>query len=151
MSESKPPVLHLERVFAAPRALVFDYFTVPALICEWWGPGGTTTEAVELDLRVGGFCRWDMRTADGNLTHLFGVFQEIIVPERLVMTHRWAGMEAETRVTLEFIDLGERTLLRLTHDGISGETLLPLYRDGWSNTLGRLDAALAQVAKGRKP
>lgn len=145
MSEAVRPVLHLERIFAAPRPVVFDYFVVPDLICQWWGPAGSKTEAVEVDLRVGGLCRWHMRTAGGAMTYLIGIFHELVVPERIVMTHRWEGMAAETLVTLEFIELGANTLVRLTHARIPDQTLLPQYRDGWSGTLDRLEQVLRNL------
>jgi uncharacterized protein YndB with AHSA1/START domain len=45
-----------ERVFDAPRELVWQVYTEPERIARWWGTHDSTTEVVEMDLRVGG--RW---------------------------------------------------------------------------------------------
>ena len=42
-----------KRVFDAPRELVFDAFTDPEHIGQWWGPNGFTTTTFEMDVRPG--------------------------------------------------------------------------------------------------
>ncbi|MBV7338153.1 SRPBCC domain-containing protein [Chloroflexi bacterium TSY] len=142
MNNENAQVLHMERIFNAPRQVVFDYFTVAELIKTWWGPGGTTTESAEIDLQVGGACRWDMRGPAGEKIVLTGFIKELSIPERIVMIHQWQGSDEETLVTLEFIDLHHKTKLRLTHSGISAATALPAYREGWGGTLERLDRVI---------
>ena len=43
-----------ERVFDAPRDLVWQVYTDPDHIARWWGTHGSTTEVLEMDLRPGG-------------------------------------------------------------------------------------------------
>ena len=43
-----------ERVFEAPRDLVWQVYTQPAHIARWWGTHGSTTEVLAMDLRPGG-------------------------------------------------------------------------------------------------
>lgn len=43
-----------ERVFDAARDDVFDAWTDPAQVTEWWDPTGTPLAACAIDLRVGG-------------------------------------------------------------------------------------------------
>ena len=139
MSNQTGYTLRMERIFAAPRQLVFDYFTKPELIKTWFGPSGTVAESVEIDLQVGGVCRWHMKTAEGQRVLLFGSIKELTAPERVVMTHEWQGSNIETVVTLEFIDLGDKTKLRLTHEGLTSADLIPLYREGWGKPFEQLD------------
>src|SRR5688572_23970893 len=101
--------LRMERIFDAPRQLVFDYFTIPELICTWWGPQNVITEKAEINLYPGGSCRWEMRDSEGVLLILHGKIVEVVPPERLVMTHQWQGDERVTTLTLEFIEVGEKT------------------------------------------
>ena len=42
----KAEALLAARVFDAPRELVFDAYTDPKHIAEWWGPNGFTTSTV---------------------------------------------------------------------------------------------------------
>ncbi len=44
------------RVFAFPREKVFDAWTKPEHLRNWWGPAGFTNTFHEFDLRIGG--RW---------------------------------------------------------------------------------------------
>lgn len=142
MGDNTLKTLYMERTFEAPRQVVFDYFTIPALVKTWWGPEGTVTEGVEIDLKIGGSCRWAMRSDTGQPLILTGTIKELIIPERIVMTNLWQGLDSETLITLEFHDLGSQTLLRLTHQGIASTSAISLYREGWMNTLARLDRQL---------
>jgi uncharacterized protein YndB with AHSA1/START domain len=141
--DKEQQTLHMERIFDAPRPLVFDYFTVPALICTWWGPQSVVTEKAEMDLRAGGRCLWEMRAADNTLLILHGRILEIVPPERLVMTHQWEGDDQVTTLTLEFIEAGQQTRLVLTQEGISKAIPIHLYDDWWTSTLARLQAAMS--------
>jgi uncharacterized protein YndB with AHSA1/START domain len=46
--------LHLERIFDAPRSLVFQAWTDPVRLALWWGPKGFTNPVCEIDVRPGG-------------------------------------------------------------------------------------------------
>ena len=53
------------RVFDAPRPLVFQAWTDPAHIANWWGPRGFTTTTYAMDVRPGGVWRFCMHGPDG--------------------------------------------------------------------------------------
>jgi len=79
----------MTRVFDAPRDLVFDAMTKPALVQRWLlGPPGWTMPVCEIDLRVGGSFRYVWRK-DGTDMGMSGVYREIVRPERLVHTERF--------------------------------------------------------------
>ena len=81
--------LLITRVFDAPRNLVFDAWTKPELVRRWLlGPPGWTMPVCEIDLRVGGACRYLWRNADGTEMGMRGVIREIVPPERLVATEK---------------------------------------------------------------
>jgi uncharacterized protein YndB with AHSA1/START domain len=141
--DNQQQTLRLERIFDAPRQLVFDYFTIPELVCTWWGPQNVTTEKAEINLHVGGYCRWEMRDTDNALLILNGRILEVVPPERLVMTHQWQNDEQETIVTLEFIQAGEKTKLLLKQEGISTALPIKLYNDWWTSTFTRLQTAMS--------
>ena len=46
--------LTLERIFDAPREVVWKAWTDPEMIKQWWGPDNVTIPECEIDLRVGG-------------------------------------------------------------------------------------------------
>ena len=81
----------MTRVFTAPRALVFEALTTPALLKQWLlGPPGWEMVICEVDLRVGGAYRYAWkREATGKTMAMGGLFQEVVAPERLVATERF--------------------------------------------------------------
>ena len=141
--DKEKQTLRMERIFDAPRQLVFDYFTVPALICTWWGPQNVTTDKAEMDLQPGGTCRWEMRDADNRLLILHGRIVEVSPPQRLVMTHQWQGDDQVTTLTLEFVEAGQKTRLLLKQEGISKAIPIHLYDDWWTSTLARLQMVMS--------
>jgi uncharacterized protein YndB with AHSA1/START domain len=87
-ASSKPFVI--SRVLDAPRQLVWQCFTDPARMKEWWGPKGVTVVKADMDLRVGRKYHYGMRQQDG--TEMWGrmVYREISPPERLVFINSFS-------------------------------------------------------------
>ena len=82
--------LVMTREFAAPRQLVFDAWTKPALLKRWLGVhNGWRLDVCEVDLRVGGAYRFVWRGPDRAEMGMGGVYKEVVVPERFVSTERF--------------------------------------------------------------
>jgi uncharacterized protein YndB with AHSA1/START domain len=82
----------LMRTFAAPRRLLFEAWTRPEHVKQWYACQLLPFEACQIDLRVGGAYRYVMlRPADGTRHIMEGVYREISPPDRLVYTERYAG------------------------------------------------------------
>ncbi len=77
----------ITRSFAAPRALVWQAWTDPKHLSQWWGPRGFTSSVRELDVRIGGALSIVMHAPDGGDYPMRGVFRELIAPERLVFSN----------------------------------------------------------------
>lgn len=77
----------LFRVIAAPRERVFAAWTDPKQVAQWFGPKGFITTTHEIDLRVGGLWRFEMRAPDGTCYPNRIVYREIKSPELLVFDH----------------------------------------------------------------
>ena len=100
--------LTIRRTFQAPRQRVFDAWTQPEQLKNWWRCNPAwSTEVAEVDLQVGGKYRLGMRDPEKDQAYVcFGEFKEINRPEKLVYTWSWEppGMEVgETLVTVEFL------------------------------------------------
>lgn len=80
----------LTRVFDAPRALVWEAITRPEHVTRWWGLRGSTMPVCEMDLRAGGSWRYVVREAGGSEIEFYGVYREIVAPERMVYTEIFA-------------------------------------------------------------
>ena len=109
--------VQVTRSFNAPRRMVFEALTTPALLMRWMhGPNGWTLAICEIDLRVGGSFRYVWRKANGREMGMGGVFREIVRPERIVhdelFDDDWTG--GETTVTTVLAERGATTTLTVT-------------------------------------
>ena len=94
----------LSRVFDAPRELVFQAWTDPAHVTEWFCPKGFTKTTHEIDLRVGGRWRFEMVAPDGTRYDNRIAYLEIRAPDLLVYDHGRDQDDDPTRfrVTITF-------------------------------------------------
>src|ERR1700761_8700064 len=107
------PVIVFERILAAPPELVFDLWTNPDHLRNWWGPREFEMIAMDIDLRVGGGYRFVQRAPDGTEYAFHGRYRELDPPGRLVYTTVYEGApdsEAVERFTFEAVEGG--TLIR---------------------------------------
>jgi uncharacterized protein YndB with AHSA1/START domain len=96
----------LTRVFNAPRELVFQMYTDPKLLPEWWGPKGMTTIVDKMEVKPGGLWRYVQRDNEGNEYAFRGVYHDVTAPERIIHTFEWEGMPGH--VLLETITFEEQ-------------------------------------------
>ena len=75
-----------------PRPQVFDLFTNPNLISQWWGPNQYITNVDKFEFKPGGLWRFVQHDADGNEFAFHGVYHDIDRPERIVYTFEFEGM-----------------------------------------------------------
>lgn len=78
--------LRLERTVDVPPSFVWDAWTQPALLKQWFCPRPWMTVEVDLDLRPGGRFRTNMRGPDGTEFDNTGCFLEVVVGSKLVWT-----------------------------------------------------------------
>jgi len=117
--------LILERVFNAPRELVFKAFSEAEHLKHWWGPRGWTLTVCNVDFRPGGIWHYCMKCIDENQGSFFGfeswgkaIYEEIAAVEKIVMVDFFSdadGNEAEgmpsSHVTITFEEQDGRTKL----------------------------------------
>lgn len=103
--------IHTSRLFDAPREQVFDAWTDPVHVSNWWGPRGFTTTTKSMDLRAGGEWLFVMHGPDGRDYRNRVVYREVVRPERLAYRHTGVGNDDPMKfeVTVDFIERGERT------------------------------------------
>lgn len=89
MTDNKEGIV-IERVFDAPRELVWKAWTDPEMIKKWWGPEGFTAPSAKVDLQVGGRYTYAMRGPDGTqfdkVMYSSGEYKEIVPLEKIVTT-----------------------------------------------------------------
>ncbi|MGO9607661.1 MAG: SRPBCC domain-containing protein [Candidatus Binataceae bacterium] len=150
ITEPAERVLVITRVFDAPRSLVFKAWTQPDHLLRWWGPRGYTTSISEMDVRPGGAYRFRMRSGEGIDHYWYGVFREIVEPERIVWTCILEGpdgksISAETLLTVTLEEHEGKTKLTL-HQAVFGTVeVRAAHSNGWSDAMDRLAEYVASA------
>jgi uncharacterized protein YndB with AHSA1/START domain len=168
MTERQAPAtteaLVLERVFDAPRELVWKAWTDPEMAMRWWGPRTFTAPAAEIDFRVGGKYLLAMQSPEfneGRPIWSTGVYREIIPLERIVATDCFAdengnvvpatyyGMgedvPLEMLITVRFEDLAGKTKMTLRHEGLPAGDMTEGAGQGWNESFDKLAESLARA------
>jgi uncharacterized protein YndB with AHSA1/START domain len=136
----------ITRIFDAPRDVVFQAWTDPEQVAQWFGPDGfdTPRETVIIDLRVGG--RYELGMVQQQSGVVFPVRYEIIEldPPRLLVLKSEpmpeVGMHEPTVTRIELHAHGEKTRMSLT-DGPCTQSAHA--EAGWNGAFVKLDALLA--------
>ncbi len=140
--------LVMKREIDAPRERVFAAWTDVDKASRWWAPRGFTTLSCEMDVSPGGTWKRRMRAPDGALITKYGVYREIVAPERLVFTYNTEGHaidDPETLVTVTLADLGGRTRLTLRHTLFETDTQRRDHEGGWTGCLERFAAFVERL------
>lgn len=143
-------MIAITRVFDAPRELVYQAFTDPDQLAQWFGPVGASVprETVEIDARVGGHLRFVMTVDEIDLRNpVDATFTEVIANELLVAemaAEGVPGVDGTLRGTLrlEFHDEGDgKTRLELRQGPFERE-IGDQTKAGWESSFTKLDALL---------
>ena len=101
--------LLITRTLDAPIELVWEVWTDPKHISNWWGPNGFTTSISLMDVVPGG--EWDlvMHGPDGTDYKNKSVFKEVIPFKKIVYEH---VSGPKFTATIRFEEQGEQTLIK---------------------------------------
>ena len=146
----------IERVFSAPRELVFDAITQPEHLARWWGPHHFDAPVCESDPRPGGAIRIDMRGPEPfGTSPIFGEYLKVDRPDGFSMVLRafeqpdgsW-GIEHVTDFRFEDAPGGGTQMHMTTTVKQVSESMLEALRgmrEGWSQSLEKLETLLAEL------
>jgi uncharacterized protein YndB with AHSA1/START domain len=139
----------ITRTIYATRRVVFKTVTDPLLVPQWWGPKRLTTKVHKMVVTPGGAWRilqWDQA---GNEYSLYGVYHDVVIPERLVYTMEYEGMPGHaTLVVDKFAEqngvtiMTSQTIFQSTHD--RDQMLQRGMEEGVIETVHRLNELIAK-------
>lgn len=160
--------IKIERVFNAPKELVWKAWTDEELAKKWWGPEGFSAPSIKMDLRVGGKYVFAMHGPAGSEwdkdMYSAGVYKEIVQFEKLVVTDYFSDENgnkikpSEEGQDVNFPD--EMTVTVLFEEVENGKTKLTIHypkpeteaqfqamlksgmKEGWSSSLNKLETSL---------
>lgn len=151
--DTLPRTLVIERIFNAPRELVWRAWTEPEHLMRWHGPKGYTAPISKIDFRVGGTYHSCMRSPEGQDYWSTGTYQEIVPLERIVCSDSFADPEGNVvpasyygmgefplalTVTVTFEDLGGKTKMTLYHAGFPAGDVSMYATAGWNESFDKL-------------
>ena len=144
--------LLITRVFDAPPEVVFQAWTDPKQMEQWWGPHRFTNPVCELDVRPGGAWRIVMRAPDGMEYISAGVYSEVVKPKRLVFTNNAYDHEGKSLLegvtSVTFAAQGAKTKLTLETRMVGkvsyAAQMLAGMDAGWNQSLDRLADLVAK-------
>jgi uncharacterized protein YndB with AHSA1/START domain len=145
--------INITRVLDAPRGLVWEAWTDPKHVAQWWGPNGFTTTIEKMDVRPDGVWKHVMHGPDGTDYPNISVFKEVVKPERIVYSHgggKKGGPAAQFQATWTFEALGDKTKVTihmLFPSAADRDKVVKEYGaiEGGNQTLARLAVFLAKA------
>lgn len=150
--------LVLERVIDVPRHLVWEAWTKPEHLKEWFCPKPWGVSECEIDLRPGGIFRTTMRSPEGQEFANVGCYLEVVPLERLVWTsvllpgYRPApsgDLPFTAIITMETHGTGTRYVATALHQDEAGRDKHKAmgFHDGWGKALDQLVALVKAMPK----
>jgi len=107
-NDTKDRELCLSRTLDAPVALVWEMFTDPKHVANWWGPNGFTNTIHKMEVRPGGEWSLVMHGPDGRNYDNQSFFTEIVPYQKIAFKH---VSHPPIVFTITFEDRGDKTLL----------------------------------------
>jgi len=142
--------LIITRALKAPRAKLWQAWSEPALLKEWWCPKPWTTEVRSFDLRAGGDFHTFMRGPDGGTSDNPGSFLEVVPQQRIVFTSMLVGgwrpntpwMPFTAIITMADEGAGVRYTATVMHpDRATRDKHEAMgFHEGWGVCIDQLDA-----------
>ena len=126
----------IERTFDAPIEKVWNAISTKEQMKQWY------FDLEEFKPEVGFEFRFEAGDENTKYLHICRI-TEVVPGKKLVHSWRYDGHDAETYVTWELFDEGDKTRLRLTHEGLEriakyGTAFAKEnFVAGWTDIIGR--------------
>ena len=140
--------LVMERVVAAPRPRVFEAWTTPEQMVQWFAPKPFKLKIESIDVRPGGRFSMAMEGPGGDAFPFSGTYRDIVAPAKLVWTGEFAGGPADQISTVvTFDEAGQKTAIHVRQTFLvmtpEAEWATKGAKQGWAMTLDQLESFCA--------
>jgi len=136
----------IKHTFKATPEELFEAFTDPEILKNWYAPEGMSVPEILADAKVGGKHRVVMQAPDGRKHIANGVYKEVVPGKKLVYTWQWETggdvQSVECLITVEFNPRGDQTEVIMTHSGLPNQKEVDMHTHGWSSCLARLEKVI---------
>lgn len=136
--------LTLSRDYAVDAQTLFDAWSKPEQLKQWFCPGEVLVNEINLDFRVGGDYRIVIQYPDGGEQHIaLGEYTEIDEPNKIVFSFNWETKQLNGMlVTLLFEPSIKGCKMTLIHDRFVDEHTRDLHMEGWNGSFHKLEQLL---------
>jgi uncharacterized protein YndB with AHSA1/START domain len=154
-ANSKPNEIAISRIYDAPVEAVWNAWTDPEQVAQWWGPRGFTLTTHSKDLRAGGHWTYTMHGPDGTDYPNKALYHEVEGHAKLVYDH---GANDDRpplfRVTVLFSETAGKTRMDMTMALATAEEAVRtrefIKKANGNSTWDRLAEYLAKESSGKE-
>jgi uncharacterized protein YndB with AHSA1/START domain len=153
--KNKPNEINITRIYDAPLRAVWDAWTDPEQVAQWWGPRGFTLTTHSKDLRPGGSWSYTMHGPDGVDYQNKTRYIEVENHSKLVYDH--GGNDDRPplfRVTVLFSEIDGKTRMEMSMalptPEAADETRQFIKKAGGDGTWDRLAEYLEKASSGKE-
>lgn len=143
MNDLNNRTLTIEKKFNAPLQLVWNAWSQPEHIGQWWGPKGMETKVIEHEFKVGGHWKYVMQMPNGGEFITEGIYSQIVEHEKIVSSADFKPMTEGVEIQALFEADGDKTkftfnVVHPTAAYCKQQEQMGFY-NGWGSTFDRLD------------
>jgi uncharacterized protein YndB with AHSA1/START domain len=154
-ARSRSSEITITRIYDAPLQAVWEAWTVPEEVAQWWGPRGFTITTHSRNLRTGGHWHYTMHGPDGTDYENTTQYLDVVPQQRMVYDHGGHRDRPPLfRVTALFTERNGRTQLDMSmafaNPEIAQEMRGFIKKAGGEGTWDRLAEYLAKRCTGKE-
>jgi uncharacterized protein YndB with AHSA1/START domain len=151
-SSTKDREIVVSRKLNAPVELVWEVWTKPEHIANWWGPDGFTNTITTMDFIPGGEWNLVMHGPDGTDYKNKSIFKEIVLYKKIVYEHISYPLFV---ATIDFEEQGEQTIINWRMLFESAEDLIKVVKtfkadEGLKQNINKLNLYLTGLSNRSK-
>jgi len=151
MNELSQRTLVIKKTFNAPIKLVWEAWTQPEHIVQWWAPKGMTIKVIEHDFKIGGKWKYVMPMPDGNEFISDGEYLEIVEFQKIFTTANFKPMTEGVEIHVLFEENGDKTnftfsVIHPTEEYCKEQEKMGFY-NGWGSAFDRLETLVTTLNK----
>ena len=151
MNDATNRTLILKKTFDVPVNLVWEAWTQPEHLIQWWAPKGMKINVIEHDFRIGGKWKYSMPMPDGNEFISEGEYSEIEEFKKIVTSANFRPMTEGVELHVLFEENGDKTnftfsVIHPTQEYCKQQEKMGFY-NGWGSAFDRLDTLVNSLLK----
>jgi len=133
-----------EKEFPVPVEKLYQAWTTPDDLKQWWKPSENKLKTVELDVREGGKFKYEFEAREGETAVIItGDYKEVKPNEKLVYSWNWDVpsdhiKKSDHQLTIAFQSSGEGSKISITQENYENDESITPHEEGWEKALNDL-------------